>query len=267
MISTSKSPDRKTENGVAAQLPEPSEHERKAIAVATTSRAKRLPRVAVSLTKTGPQSAQSGPNHADAKGWCARILDALGTTSADFLTTELGRIMNAVGSTGEDGEAKVNAVLAVLDGIKPKNEIEAMLASQIAVTHALAMELMGRTKRATDPGLFESSGNMAIKLMRTYALQMEVLATMRRGGKQTMQVKHVHVYPGGQAVVGNVTSRPRLGGRGSIENERQPHATSDSRAHTLAPGLPVRSPDTERDAVPLASNGQGTLPDARRRRG
>ena len=43
MISTSKSPDRKTENGVAAQLPEPSEHERKAIAVATTSRAKRTP--------------------------------------------------------------------------------------------------------------------------------------------------------------------------------------------------------------------------------
>ena len=30
MISTSKSPDRKTENGVAAQLPEPSEREQKA---------------------------------------------------------------------------------------------------------------------------------------------------------------------------------------------------------------------------------------------
>jgi hypothetical protein len=139
-----------------------------------------------------------------------------------------------------------------------------MLASQIAATHALAMELMGRTKKATDPGLFESSGNMAIKLMRTYALQMEVLATMRRGGKQSMQVKHVHVYPGGQAVVGNVTSRPRVGAGGSIENERQPHSTSDSRAHALAPGLPVRSPNAERDTVPLASNGQGTLPDARR---
>jgi len=224
MISTSRSPDRKTENGVAAQLPEPSEHERKAIAVATTSRAKRLPRVAVSLTKKGPRTVQSGPNHADARGWSNRILDALGTTSADFLTGELGRIMNAVGATGEGGEVRVNAALAVLDGIKPKNEIEAMLASQIAVTHALAMELMGRTKRATDPGLFEASGNMAIKLMRTYALQMEVLATMRRGGKQSMQVKHVHVYPGGQAVIGNVSTRPLVGGRGSNGKARQPHA-------------------------------------------
>ena len=211
MISTSKSPDRKTENGVAAQLPEPSEHERMAIAVATTSRAKRLPRVAVSLTKKGPQTVQSGPNHADAKGWCARILDALGTTSADFLTVEARPHHERGRVHGRGRGAKVNAVLAVLDGIKPKNEIEAMLASQIAVTHALAMELIGRTKRATDTGLFESSGNMAIKLMRTYALQMEVLATIRRGGKQTMQVKHVHVYPAGKPSSGTSARAPRWG--------------------------------------------------------
>jgi hypothetical protein len=234
MISTSKSPDRKTKNGVAAQLPEPSEHEQKAIALATARRATRAPRVAVSLTQIGPQSAQSGPNHTDARGWCDRVLDALGTTSADFLTVELCRIMNAVGATGEDGEAKVNAALAVVDGLKPRNEIEAMLASQMAVTHSLALEVLGRAKRVQDLEQFDSAANAASKLLRTYLLQMEALAALRRGGKQTVVVKHVHVYPGGQAVVGNVTT----GGRGSKKNGHQPHVLGYS------PVASLRSADT-----------------------
>jgi hypothetical protein len=181
---------------VAIHLGEPTEEERKAIAQAAARRAKRAPRVAVSLTQTGPKTAQSGPNHADAKGWCDRILDALGTTSADFLTTELGRIMNAVGATGEDGEARTNAALAVLDGLKPRNEIEAMLGSQMAVTHALAMEVLGRARRVQDIGQFDSAANAAGKLLRTYLLQMEALAALRRGGKQEVRVVHVHA--GGQ---------------------------------------------------------------------
>jgi hypothetical protein len=41
-------------------------------------------------------------------------------------------------------ERAVNAALAVIDGLKPQNEIEAMLAAQIAVTHGLTMKFSAR---------------------------------------------------------------------------------------------------------------------------
>ena len=214
--------------------------------------------MAVSLTQTGTQAANCGPNHADLKGWCARILDAFGSSSADFLSVELSRIMNAVGATGEAGEAKVNAALAVLDGLKPRNEIEAMLGSQMAVTHALAMEVLGRARRVQDIAQFDSAANAASKLLRTYLLQVEALVTMRRGGKQEVRVVHVHA--GAQAVVGNVTSHPRMGGGGSKKNDR-------TRALAHAPGTPMRSPDKIGEAVPTTGNGKAALPDARRGQG
>ena len=77
---------------------------------------------------------------------------------------------------------------------------------------------------------------------------------MQRGGEQTVRVEHVHVYPGGQAVVGNVTH----GGRGDGKCDNQPHTQGDV-------GAEVRGADTETIALPAAGNDQGQVPDARGR--
>jgi hypothetical protein len=167
------------------------------LALARARDAKRRPRVALKLMRKG-RCLKNGPNHADAKSWTNRILDAFGTTSPDFLTTEVARVNNALDVTGEDGEARINAALAVIDGIRPRNEVEAMLASRMAVTHALAMEVLGRSKRVKDIEQFDSAANAANKLLRNFAMQAEVLANMRRGGKQSMQIRHVHVHAGGR---------------------------------------------------------------------
>ena len=45
---------------------------------------------------------------------------------------------------------------------------------------------------------------MCNKLMRTFTMQMETLKRHRSSGEQKVVVEHVHVYAGGQAVVGNV---------------------------------------------------------------
>jgi radical SAM superfamily enzyme with C-terminal helix-hairpin-helix motif len=37
-------------------------------------------------------------------------------------------------------------------------------------------------------------------------MQVDALANLRRGGRQKVTVEHVHVHPGAQAVVGNVTT-------------------------------------------------------------
>jgi hypothetical protein len=153
--------------------------------------------------------------------------------------------------------------LAVIDGARPRDEIEAMLVGQMAVTHAFALELMGRARRVEEIQQFDSAGNMAVKLLRTYVMQAEALAKLRRGGEQTVRVEHVHVYPGGQAVVGNVTAQP-VGGGGE-ENGGQAHATNDPRALAFAPGSPVWSADPKREALPVASGArQKAVPNARR---
>ena len=38
-------------------------------------------------------------------------------------------------------------------------------------------------------------------------MQIEALAKLKRGGEQTVRVEHVHVYPGGQAIVGKVSNQ------------------------------------------------------------
>lgn len=80
-----------------------------------------------------------------------------------------------------------------------------MLAEQMAATHVLAMKELGHLRRAENVPQHDSHGSMAVKLLRTFAMQTEALAKLKRGGEQTVRVEHVHVYPGGQAIVGTVT--------------------------------------------------------------
>ena len=109
---------------------------------------------------------------------------------------------------------------------------------------------------------------MAVKLLRTFALQAEALAKLRRGGEQTVRVEHVHVYPGGQAVVGNVTHHGRPGRGGAEKNARQPHGPTDIRALAVAPGAPMWGTNTAREPVPVADGaGLDTVPAPRRRQG
>jgi hypothetical protein len=50
----------------------------------------------------------------------------------------------------------------------------------------------------------ERNINRVTKLMRTFTAQAECLKRYRSNGKQTIQVQHVNVNDGGQAVVGNI---------------------------------------------------------------
>jgi len=157
----------------------------------------------------------------------------------------------------------VNAVLAVVDGLKPQNEIEAMLVLQMATTHALTMKFSARLYRgATETIPQQDSTALTLsRLQRAFTSQLDALSNMRRGGQQKVMVEHVHVYPGGQAIVGNVTHT----GRGvSGENSGQAHAADDKRAIAASGSAPMWCPDSAREAVPVPNReGQEALPDAR----
>ena len=132
-----------------------------------------------------------------------------------------------------------------------------MLAAQLVACHNAAMECYRRAMigEQTLEGRQENL-NQANKLSRTYATLLEALDRHRGKGQQKVTVEHVHVYQGGQAVVGVLTP----GGRGRQRLEEQPHATEI--AH--APQPEVRSTDAAREPVPVACDEKWSLPDARR---
>ena len=96
-----------------------------------------------------------------------------------------------------------------------------------------------------------------LKLARTYATLIEALNRHRGKGQQKVTVEHVHVHAGGQAVVGMVETP---GGGDGAKSEEQPRAKQI--AH--APQPAVWSADKEREPVPVASDAERPLPDARR---
>jgi hypothetical protein len=107
-------------------------------------------------------------------------------------------------SEADRDKIKKCAVIA-LEGIAPQGEAEGLLAVQMIACHSAAMECYRRamTQEQTFEGR-EQNLKFANKLTRTYATLLDALDKHRGKGQQRMTVEHVHVYPGGQAIVGNV---------------------------------------------------------------
>ena len=229
-------------------LPAPSQEEQQAIKKARERNSKRRPAVRFGLQQEGKNRVIPASSHSDQSGWRDRLHNAFGTRSQDFLDAELQRILPMFrGKDGKIDTVAVEAVLAVLDGSDPQNEIEAMLVIQMATTHALAMKLSRRLATVDTIEQNDSASITLTRLQRTFTTQVEALANLRRGGRQKMTVEHVHVHPGGQAIVGNVTT----GGRGEEgANGRQTHAIEGSR---LAIDSAVWRQDEERPSLPIPS--------------
>jgi hypothetical protein len=201
------------------------------------------------------------------------IVPPFGSKSGEFWKVEIARFLDTLPmlgaaasfERGSCGDEIATAALAAIAGVQPRDEVEGMLASQMAATHAMVMEMLRRTKRDELVHHLSTHANLAVRLMRMFVTQTEALAKLRRGGEQTVRVEHVHVHPGGQAVVGNITHM--VEGEGSSKNGGQPYGTTDARALALAAGTPMLSSDTRRDAVPSKGDDQGPVPVARRREG
>jgi hypothetical protein len=145
------------------------------------------------------------------------FMASLGTREMPFLDG----LINQIGSVGlqrRGGPEVVDFLLSAVKGIEPKDQIEAMLATQMGAVHLATMHMAGRVMAAQTVEARESAERSFNRLARTFATQTETLKRYRTGGEQkvTVQHQHVTVNEGGQAVVGNVSH----GGRGRKKNER-----------------------------------------------
>jgi hypothetical protein len=106
-------------------------------------------------------------------------------------------------------------MLSVIQGIGPRDELEAMLAAQMAAVHMATMTFARRLAHVDNIPQQDSASNAFNKLTRTFAAQVEALKRYRTGGEQKVTVQHVTVNEGGQAIVGAVSQTP--GGVGHAE--------------------------------------------------
>lgn len=178
---------------------EPTEQE-KAVLSRCRQRAKTTP--PIPMVKV--DGLKVGFDHPDFGHGLVIMMEAMATTSTDFAMKLQNQLINAlsVGQTA-DQEA-INFGLAVIASIKPRDELETMLAAQMAAIHCATMTFARRLNHVETIPQQDSAERALNKLARTFTTQLEALKRYRTGGEQKVTVHHVTVNEGGQAIVGTV---------------------------------------------------------------
>ncbi len=135
------------------------------------------------------------------------IVEATGTNDPELAQQLVNQVFETlwlpVELSDEERLQHIRSAMAALHGIKPQDEVEGMLATQMVATHAAAMECLRRSMIQEQK--FEGRDNNlrhAAKLLSIFAKQLETLNRNRGKGQQKMTIEHVNVAPGAQAMVG-----------------------------------------------------------------
>ena len=101
-----------------------------------------------------------------------RVVDMTGSNSwAEFATI----FCNTRNAFLAHERAMLNFMLSVVKSIKPRDQIESMLATQMAGIHVATMRMMERLANADDTARLDSTERALNKLARTFAAQVEAL--------------------------------------------------------------------------------------------
>ena len=131
------------------------------------------------------------------------------------------RIVQQIGNSLQGADPKnLNGLLiqaiSAIEELAPQTLTEAMLATQMIATHDAALKFLrcataeGQTFKGSDANVVR-----ATRLMRLHLDQIEAMQKLKgKAGQQKVTVEHVHVYPGGQAIVGAVSPAKTEPGEG-----------------------------------------------------
>jgi len=186
---------------------EPTPEERRAIAALRGT--KKTPRV------TLKQKNQIYFKHPDQLHAAAVLMERLATTDEYLFGGVLTQLSAVAVRGGKVDEVRFNFMMSAVMGIGPKDELETLLATQMAAIHALALDYASQLNNSRTIPEQDYAERTLNKLMRTFAAQMETLKRYRTGGEQKVTVQHVTVADGGQAIVGNVAQ----GGQGATKEQ------------------------------------------------
>jgi hypothetical protein len=165
--------------------------------------------VRVKLQRVDAGFSKSHPPDGQGEIWWARLKEALGTSSSDFVNASLFQLQRTAQLPCSGiSELAMNASLAMIEAAAPQNEIEGALAVQMACTHTAAISVLARFGGGGgSERRVIALASAASRLLRAYSGQVETLRRLRHGSDQYVRVEHVHVNEGGQAMIGNVRTR------------------------------------------------------------
>ncbi|MDR3493360.1 MAG: hypothetical protein P4L82_02055 [Ancalomicrobiaceae bacterium] len=162
---------------------------------------KAIPRI--SINQNG-DSFQIQIGKSDSVGENFELMQALGTTDLAFYNGLLNSILNAAKEGGKVADQGANFIASVVAGIEPRDQLEAMLAVQMAAIHNATIATARHFTHAKTLQQLEVQERALNKLARTFTTQIEALKRYRSSGQQKVTVEHVTVNAGGQAIVGTV---------------------------------------------------------------
>ena len=194
---------------------EPTPAERAVAAAHFARRKQKLPVARLKVTEKAGSSALS-TDHPDSSLGITLAMQALGTVDFDFFNGLINQLVNASAPGRKPDENALNFIVSLIRGVEPKDEVESMLAAQMAAVHIATMTFARRLAHVDNIAQQDSAERAFNKLARTFAVQLEALKRYRTGGEQRVTVHHVTVNEGGQAIVGAVS--PAAGGTGGSGN-------------------------------------------------
>lgn len=190
--------------------------------------------------------------------------EGLGLSSELRLSNRIFEIQRLLwlpkGLSDEETHLRLARAIEFYEGLAPSDTGEAMLAQQMVGTHEAAMECL---RRAMLPyQTFEGrsvSLKQAAQLMALYEKQLRTLQKSKGKGQQKVTVEHVHVAPGGQAIVGHVEAGTPTAA--SMEASPAPHP-SDLGARSQDDVAPSKSGHSSDPTIGMAAQ---VRPDVQRR--
>lgn len=187
--------------------------------------------------------------HNDEDLWWFQLADAFGTRSYSVMVFFLNQIEALCGRNIWDEEARqwrldehtFSAILAIVNSVKPEDELQAALAAQMASVHIMQMKTAARAIRYDSD---TKTASVSAKLAKTFAGQLETLQAIKgekRIAEQSIKVtkelhQHVHYHDhrqGGWAEIGGQPDEPRaatIEGSASLPRQIEGHGSTLSRS-------------------------------------
>ena len=122
----------------------------------------------------------------------------------DVVKAIMSPLINLIANRdNDDAVGALNKSVTLIAASDPKNQIELMLATQLAMTHIT----LGKSARLLDQNYkdvqtINSLGNLYTKLSRLGIEQINTLERMKGKGQQKIIVEKVNIEAGGQAAIG-----------------------------------------------------------------
>ena len=144
-------------------------------------------------------------DHPDQELGEALMAETLGVADRDAMHGILRQLVKASVNGQKPDPVNLAFMISMVESIKPRDAVEAMLVAQMVSVHVMAMRSAYHLANADDIARQDSAGRVLGRLARTFPAQMEALNRYRQNGEPAITVQNVSVADGGKAIVGNVT--------------------------------------------------------------